>query len=414
MKKININTLLLNTSLILYFIVILIRIYFMNIISSISTIFLLLANILLFFNIIRKRKIKVKSLFFVIICIIFFLPTLYNNAYLLDGYYTVFFEYLFTITFCILLYFSDLNKKNFEIVFNFVALFSILTSIITWISFINPTFYINKIIPLLPLTRQSAVLHDFIANSMRMGLSDHYSRNAFYMVIGILIFIEKYLKNTKKKSYLLAIIFLFISLFLVGKRAHLLFLLASLIVAYFIYNKISLKNIIRFIIILIIFALFVLLSINIIPGTENIIDRFTNFSNGDITTGRIELYERVWNLFSSNNYKGIGWGQFARSTNYEYAGVHNDFIQLICETGIVGFMMIVISNIVIFFKAIKLCRIKKDGLTFIILTYNIFFIMYSMTGIPHYDVEVYMTYFILNSILFYYIERKRANEREKS
>ena len=233
-----------------------------------------------------------------------------------------------------------------------------------------------------------------------MGLTDHYSRNAFYILIGILILIKKYINNKEKKSLLLIIIFLFGSLFLIGKRAHLIFLLISLILGYFIYNKVSIKNILKFMGISFIFGIIAIGCINVIPGTQNIVNRLLNVGDVDFTSGRADLYSKAWQLYLANDSEPLGWGQFAKSTGYSFVGVHNDYIQLYCETGIIGFILIVGSNLLMLKNSINMCRLKKGGLTFIILVYNIFFLVYSLTGIPHYDIEVYMIYFLLNCVLF--------------
>ena len=150
----------------------------------------------------------------------------------------------------------------------------------------------------------------------------------------------------------------------------------------------------------------------IIPGVNTFFYRMVNSNHNDITNGRIELYNKAFDMYRDNDYVPIGWGQFSKSTNYSYAGVHNDYIQLFIETGLAGFLLIICSNIYILFKSIKLTSLHKNSLYFIILAYNIFYLLYSLTGIPHYDFEVYTIYLLLSSILFTKItERKEINEK---
>lgn len=419
MKKIKIKELLSSISIVLFLIVLLARVYFNNFSSALSLFLLLGSNIILLINIIAEKKIQKKNLLYVVLCLLMLLPSFYNNAYLDSGAYKSFFMYVLTITYGILLYFSKIDEKKIDVVFNVFLAFAILTSIVTWISFINPSFYITNIISLLPTSERSTVINDFTINGMRMGLSNHYSRNAFYIMMGIIAAIYKLLKNkdtkiTKQKVLDIGfIVFLFMSLFLVGKRAHLLFIIFSIGAAYFLSTKLNLKSVMKILGIAVVFFILSIICINVIPGTETIINRLFNF-NGDFTSGRLGLYKLAWEMFEETNYSALGWGQFAKATDYYFAGVHNDYLQLLCEVGIIGFTLVVASNIVIFVKSLKLCKNEKSGFSFCVLVYNLFFLAYSMTGIPHYDIETYMTYFLLNSLLFYCLEKNKKNKELKN
>jgi len=355
---------------------------------------------LLIFSIIASKKIKKNNIGYIILCILMSLPIFYKNAYIEDKYYTYILNYLGTVSFCVILSFIKLEEKDIFLIMKILITFGVITSVVTWISLISPNLYDTIFISLLPNEDQLIVRNDFWNLGMKMGLSNHYSRNAFYMVIGIISCIIIKMKK-KKKIYDVFYYIFFITLLLIGKRAHFLFLIISLIISYGLYKKFSVKKFINIVKYIIIGASVLGIVITVIPGTFTIIERLFNLGGGDISTGRFGLYKMVWNLFSENSYKALGWGQFSKSTNYFFAGVHNDYLQLLCETGIIGLGLILYSNLYILIKTINLSRKNNENsILFGVLIYQVFFMIYSLTGIPHYDAETYMIYFIFTSFVW--------------
>lgn len=359
------------------------------------------AILLMMIRLITKRTIPQRGNNYIILCICMFIPSLYKNAYLADSVYAVFIYYMFTVAFSAFLFLADPEEGNLEFVLKAFTVFAIITSIVTWISFFSPNFYISNFIPLLPESSQAEALRNFVRFSNRMGLSTHYSRNAFYILLGLIGQIYFYLKNKQRKQ-LLCIIFFSVTLLIVGKRGHTLFFLAALIVTYFIFYRVKAKTILKFCGIGIVALILLFLCINFIPGTDFIFTRIfeTNTAGTSTMDIRFGMYTDLIKQYINNDLFALGWGHYARSTGYSSPGVHNDYIQLICETGIIGFVLVVGSNIIVLRNAIKYCRAQSDVLGFIALLYNVFFLMYAMTGIPHYDVEVYMFYFLINAFLY--------------
>lgn len=406
MKKIKIRSsnFFINLAFIIVASIILIRPYLERLLSGsmLVSMLLIICIIFLIISILCSQRILNNNRTFCICCLLYLTPYFINNAYIKDGFYSYAIFYIGTILFTIVLSFIKIKKENILFLLRIFFVFSILTSIVTWISIYYPYLYDNVFISLLPNSDKLIVKTDFWNQGMRMGLTNHYSRNAFYIILGILSSIVFYRKSNKRIYIMIAIGFLG-TLFVIGKRGHLIFLIISLFLSYSIYTKMSIKKFFKIILYIIIFLLCSILIIQIIPEGNNIIERLFNSSSGDISTGRFELYERIWKLFKENNYRALGWGEFSRFTNYFFAGAHNDYIQLFCETGWIGFLIIIWCNFYFFFRSLKkIKKANKKEIFFIILTYNIFFLLYSLTGLPHYDLEVYLTYFILNCFLWNY------------
>ena len=76
----------------------------------------------------------------------------------------------------------------------------------------------------------------------------------------------------------------------------------------------------------------------------------------DVSSGRITLWKTAWSLFIEKPAFGIGWGNFAGNITYTYnelndgalRNVHNNYLQLLCETGVVGFLIILTPLLILF------------------------------------------------------------------
>ena len=155
---------------------------------------------------------------------------------------------------------------------------------------------------------------------------------------------------------------------------------------------------------------FLLLSYKFLPGIDYTFNKFFNNNATDYSTGRFDMYKEAYRLYVDNSYFPIGWGQYAKSTNYHHPALHNDYLQLFFETGMLGLFLIIMPNIIFLIKSIKFVNKKHNEISVIILIFNLFFMTYSLTGLPHYDVEVYMIYFIFNSFLIKLCMEGDSNE----
>lgn len=410
-NKITLNNFFIKCALLLSLSIILIRPYMVKILKSTNMVGLLLvaATFLLIIHILLTRRISINNTMYILLCLVCVIPFFYKNAYIEDGYYAYFIYYIGSITFGIILSYISIKHDNIEFVMKIFLMFAITTSLVTWFSCYFPNSYDKYFISLLPSNSQVIARRNFWNDGMRMGLSDHYSRNAFYLIVGMLSSMYFYIER-KNKKYIFYTMFFMSTIMLIGKRAHFIFIIISLILSYLIYSRVSMKKIMKLLLFIVIGIFIIGIIINIIPSTSNLIERLFDNTQKDISTGRFELYENIWSLYKRNSYRGIGWGQFSKMTNYYFAGAHNDYLQLLCETGVIGLIMILSSNLIFLKKSIICVRkAKQKSIYFIILVYQIFFLLYSFTGLPHYDVEVHLLYFIFNSFLWNYREVKLQN-----
>lgn len=166
----------------------------------------------------------------------------------------------------------------------------------------------------------------------------------------------------------------------------------------------------RRIVSLAVMVLLLFLVYNRVPLVHDSVDSLIErFNSGDTTySGRTDLYELAFSLYRGHMLRGIGWGAYRLNTlgffgiaDSSYA-VHNVYIQLLCETGIIGLISFLIPAVVSVLYGIKKYRkIIKIGIitpkkasieTGLFL--QLFFLAYCMSGNPLYDYNFCITYFI--------------------
>ena len=201
-------------------------------------------------------------------------------------------------------------------------------------------------------------------------------------------------------------LFLFLALIITGKRGPALFFLLALICVYLVPAK-GIKKVRRYLLLLFaVLAAVVIIwvfrdTFSRIPLIGRILDSIAGAIEGkDITSGRSRLYAWAIELFKRNPLFGIGWGRFRTTVVgnvtkvYDYE-VHNIYLQLLAETGIIGFVAFT-ATFVTFWMITRTAYSKCVNrnlqgefvwrkLLFFSLTYQTYFLLYGLSGNPLYD-----------------------------
>lgn len=260
------------------------------------------------------------------------------------------------------------------------------------------------------------------------GMALSISLSAYIIVFGIGAFL--FCRNRKNAFlHIPAILLCFIALVYTDKRTIMFVALALCMIAYFINcNK---KTRIRRLFLLPVLVIFIV-GFGVLFyrafGNENaigrIIETLINYSEQkDITNSRSQIQAVAWRLWGESNsskWFGIGWGEFKHNFTLfkNTSQVHNIYIQLLCETGIAGFVCFVSVQLVCLLSSLHLfIRLfsedsSRRNLIGLSVTGQLIFGIYGFTGNPLYDSTCYLMYFMMITILIVVRRSYRLEKRQ--
>lgn len=340
------------------------------------------------------------------------------------------FTYVFGLIFLLL---SKVDISRYEKPINTIKLIAIFYALMTMFHYFFTDLYHSMVFPFV-----SSSVEQRMVELVRLG---YYSGLGFaqpamaagpmIMGIGAILSSVEFKRNNQNVLDYLALFILLIGLIMAGKRSILIWGIIASLLTY--YSASSMKNKTKRILNLTSGLFVVLLFIIGLSNYDSLpfLERITRTINGiiegeDVTSGRIVLYERAWELFKENPIFGIGWGQFIQVTSGQLLSrdlsVHNVYLQLLTETGLVGFILIIVPLIFVYYSTFKIMKaitissklnntLWKKGVIFSFY-YQTFFLLYCITENPFYNIFYMLMYFfsisIVNSFVVYksYLGRK--------
>ncbi len=311
----------------------------------------------------------------------------------------------FSLVLLILLIFKKEYIGTLNCILNIVYIMGLFFAIFTIVPIILPNIYVNLIVPLMRTNGNFDVIF-YLGKGFYSGLTNQASINAVYLSFGVgACFLLLLLNNDKKKRiiYLIILIFELFCILLTSKRGPFLYsLLSMLIVLYFNSERgKKIRNLLF--LVLVLTSLFFIIYYSV-PSFNMYMTTFLEGKSqlGDFSNGRFALYDAAWNFFKDNKAYGIGWTNF-RYIYFRYIDVHNVYLQLLCENGILGAIPVYISFVFCYiFTICKIKDIKKMGgvpykLILFSLYMQTFFLFHSLTSNALYD--YYISYFYFLAIL---------------
>ena len=228
----------------------------------------------------------------------------------------------------------------------------------------------------------------FLDTSSRVynaGIAITVATNALYLVIGIITILFSRRSNIIAK--LMGVSVSTAALLLTGKRGQLLACVIAILGTLIIKAKPNIKRILWVLVILLIpLYITIIFSCDLIPDISFIFDN-------DATSGRTALYYRAIELFMQNPLWGNGWASYRYLSNMVYLNnhyeVHNVYLQLLAETGVIGFLIFIIIFGKILWTCVNTYHKIHDDDTSSFLAISIagqsFMLIYSLTGNVLYD-----------------------------
>lgn len=277
-----------------------------------------------------------------------------------------------------------------------------------WINFMFPMLYSTLIYPLFSESAKMSLEQVERLTEKEVyyaGFTSQVGYTSFFLNIALgTLFCFR--KSVFKRTYVVIGSILLFALLLTGKRGPFIFGLLALIIIYFAEGKgrekfyrvvkIGLFSITAFLV------LTLVAKYTEMEGIQRIYDAVWQLLiSGSIEdAGRNQLYEKAIEYFLGNPFWGIGWANFQKMFSLRSTHVHCIYLQLLCETGIIGFTVFLsffVSRLLATIQ--KFQRVIADGCSVesswieLSLFIQIYFLLYGITGNPLYDVEETIIYF---------------------
>lgn len=272
-----------------------------------------------------------------------------------------------------------------------------------------PSLYRITILPLFKDNDYRSIM--FVLNTVEGAQGGFVSQSgyaSYFLCVGIgALYSFRNRFKSRTTPIMLAILFI-IGLLITQKRTPLIVFFVAILFVYYIEGQ-EIERFKRFIyIVLAIIGSYIILSLLVSFGTniaalEKIYDVLHGLISGNEIndTGRTQLYGQAILYFLQNPLFGIGWLNFKNLFILRSTHVHDIYLQLLCETGIVGFaifMLFFVTNIVKTGRLIKKWSDMRDNIVFSWLRFSLylqaFFLLFGITENPLYDTEDVMFYFL--------------------
>lgn len=310
------------------------------------------------------------------------------------------------------------DEKFFHIIFYCILAAGLVHVIATLWFYFDTGFYMAHIYPNFNSSQKAHLYEQVQNNHHAVGLSNHYSQNGIYMAITLCasfaLFFVKSRKNVLWRVLLLCVVLF--SLILTGKRGALIFSVFAILASYMICKRGAFANKLAAVLFVLSSMSLVLYALSFyIEGVAASLERITVMlaaenETADVSNGRFKLYAIAWNFFKESPVWGIGWREFSKEVVNYYnqdsvlRDAHNVFLQLLCETGVIGFLIFVSLFLSAITQTVQLAvksaknmpdlSAKTKMVLVFSLCYQVFFLAYCITGNPLYDLETVYVYMI--------------------
>ena len=217
------------------------------------------------------------------------------------------------------------------------------------------------------------------------GLAFEKAYAAFICNLGLGMIFAEYICH-KSYKYIIQSLIVVVALMMTGKRTLFIIPIAVLLIYVILFSKNN--KFIKLAGVGLAITIFIIGAYVLVPGASLIIDRIVN-SEGDVLSGREVFWNYAIEMFRQNPLFGKGFlsfNDYAFYRGFRYYGerwnyqAHNVYIQLLAETGIVGFLLMTLLIILMLFKIISVVKEKPVFWNILLIYWIILFGVYSFTG----------------------------------
>ncbi len=251
--------------------------------------------------------------------------------------------------------------------------FGFIHMIMGFVFYFVPDFYLSKVVPLMGLEGYWLNrIRLMVRSGFMVGFTTHHSTLGIYFsILTMMLLSMRFIKKDKKGKMKtdIAIAIAIFAFFLNGKRGPLVFAIVSATVAYFLcIYKGSISGFVRFVIFICAMCVLLIVLSRSVPAVSNFFARFIGSRNfNELSNGRLtDLWFPAIRIFLQSPIIGIGWRGFiysfhSYSSMVQDNNVHNIYLQLLCETGVLGTTFFIFIFGFTFFKTICILRNRLDS-----------------------------------------------------
>ncbi|GHT05283.1 hypothetical protein FACS189423_09210 [Bacteroidia bacterium] len=323
----------------------------------------------------------------------------------------------FFMGFVLLLSFSQ-TDTSFPYIPKFFLYASIFFALSVIFSAVNTSTYISSL--------SLFFTADTVEHAMKLVLSRNYggyapltATAAFFISVGMGIVFIKLVNSKEKNSNImwLSLLILLLALLLTLRRVGILCNILA-IVAVFVYKR---EYLFRFLLILTALVILYYLLLPYIPQLGQVFQKQERLMReGNVLSDRQDLYNYALQLFKENPYFGKGPLSYV-ILRQQYLGVesslgvHNVFIQLLAETGIIGTLLFCVCVITLLYQTIRsLMAIKlrsyqdeeaqsnNENCLLTSLYVQVVFLTFCMSESALSEYNMFYTYILFSAIPVYY------------
>jgi O-antigen ligase len=306
--------------------------------------------------------------------------------------------------------FSKEDKKICLCIKNIIITTGMIINLFIITSVLCPIYFKQLIYPF--ITNEAVVYNERILNE---GYSFAVACSISYTLCFVILALGMLLINKKRITYItiIKILFLYIGIIMAGRRTEMIvgsiLILLTCYSRYKYYVKIFVKKHLLFLMICMFLSLlcgiYIIYILKELAGAGVIHSRYILTilqldSNADISNGRFVLYALAWNTFLDNYVWGIGWGNFGniayKSGSDLAINVHDIYLQLFLETGVIVAPCLILLLVVILIKMIKNYKYNKNAMI------GIFIMLYILLAGISDNTLYYYTFWPLGAIGVYF------------
>lgn len=371
---------------------------------------------LMVFSVVNNHKWKVsRNLLFVAVIVLFFVC--FRNQALSHGDKATTLRWLYCFVF-VLFAVSSVDSTNTNVI-KYVAHIGFINVLATYFFWMVPSAYkiMHSVWEYWPTGTANG------KTGYKAALTNHYSHNGIVLAVTAIalfaIVMSRWEQSEKRsffykvKTMLYGMMFALscFAIVLTSKRAHLLFGIMAMIVVYYLCNPQKIAGRTFKVIVGGIFAgIAVYIASFYVPEINQVLSRFSSVGEDSTMQSRFEFWGLALSMFLKNPILGNGWLSFrynynsvlyqaavesqTRSARYELIDTHNVYLQVLAETGIVGFLLYIC--IVAYLLKVTFTLLQKyrgelrllglEAAIFFSAAIQVFFILYSCTGNCLYDI----------------------------